>query len=72
MIEHIEKNTNLKNILQKKQDDEREEVLEEIIQELLEMNHLKQIQYLEEKAAKNLDESSYSELMKLKSQLNRD
>ena len=72
LIEHIEKNTNLKNILQKKQDDEREEDLEEIIQELLEMNHLKQIQYLEEKAAKNLDESSYSELMKLKSQLNRD
>ena len=32
------------------------------------MNHLKQIEFLENKVAKNLDESSYSELIKLKSQ----
>ena len=35
------------------------------------MNHLKQIEFLEKKVAKNLDETSYSELVKLKSQLNR-
>ena len=34
--------------------------------------HLKQIEFLENKVAKNLDESSYSELIKLKSQLNRE
>ena len=39
--------------------------------ELREMNQLKKIEYLENKLAKNLDEGSYSELIKLKSQLNR-
>ena len=46
--------------------------LDEIIQELREMNHLKKIEVLEGKAVKNLDENSYSELIKLKSQLNRE
>ena len=36
------------------------------------MNHLKKIEFLESKVAKNLDETSYSELIKLKTQLNRD
>ena len=71
MIE-IEKNTNLKNILLKKNEEEREEILSDLIEELKEMNRLKQIEFLENKVAKNSDESSYSELIKLKSQLNRD
>ena len=52
--------------------EEIEELFVELINDLKEMNHLKQIEFLENKVAKNLDESSYSELLKLKSQLNRD
>jgi DNA primase len=71
LINDIEKDINLKTILSKKDDTELEETLDDLIAELKEMNHLKQIEFLENKVAKNLDESSYSELIKLKSQLNR-
>ena len=71
LINDIEKDINLKNILSKKDDIEREETINDLMLELKEMNHLKQIEFLENKVAKNLDESSYSELIKLKSQLNR-
>jgi DNA primase len=72
LVSEIEKNTNLKNILLKKNEEEREEILSDLIEELKKMNHLKQIEFLENKVAKNLDESSYSELIKLKSQINSD
>ena len=72
LVNEIENNTNLKNILLKKNREEREEILNDLIEELKEMNQLKQIEFLENKVAKNLDESSYSELIKLKSQLNRE
>jgi len=72
LVNEIEKNTNLRNILLKKEEEERVEILSDLIGELKEMNHLKQIEFLENKVAKNLDESSYSELIKLKSQLNRE
>ena len=62
----------LKEILKNKQDDEKKEVLEDLISEIKEMNHLKQIEFLEDKVAKDLDETSYHELLKLKSQLNRE
>jgi len=71
LINEIEKDVNLKNILSKKDETELEETLTDLIAELKEMNHLKQIEFLENKVAKNLDEGSYSELIKLKSQLNR-
>ena len=72
LINDIDKDVNLKNILSKKDDTEREETLVDLIVEIKEMNQLKQIEFLENKVAKNLDESSYSELIKLKSQLNRE
>ena len=68
----IEKNANLKNILLKKEDEERIEILNDLMMEIKEMNHLKQIEFLEIKVAQNLDEASYSELIRLKSQLNRE
>jgi len=71
LVSEIEKNTNLKNILLKKNKEECEEILNDLIGELKEMNHLQKIEFLENKVAKNLDESSYSELIKLKSELNR-
>jgi len=70
LISDIEKDINLKNILSKKDDAELEETLNDLISELREMNHLKKIEFLENKVAKDLDEGSYSELIKLKSQLN--
>ena len=70
LILDIERNSILKNILYNKNNDEKSAFLNELIQELREMNHLKKIEVLESKAAKNLDENSYSELIKLKSQLN--
>ena len=70
LIQDIEKDVNLKNILSKKDDFELEETLSDLMLELKEMNHLKKIEFLENKVAKNLDEGSYSELIKLKSQLN--
>jgi len=72
LVNEIEKNTNLRNILLKKEEEERVEILSDLIGELKEMNHLKQIEFLENKVAKNLDEGSYSELIKLKSQLNKE
>jgi len=70
LIKEIEKNSNLTNIMNKKEISEKQELLDELMQDLKEMNHFKRIEFLEGEAAKNLDESSYSELMKLKSQLN--
>jgi len=72
LISQIDKNTNLKNMLSKKEDLEREEILNELLEELKEMNRLQKIEQLESKVAKNLNESSFSELVKLKSQLNRE
>jgi DNA primase len=71
LIDDIDKNINLKNILSKKNDTELEETLIDLLSEIKEMNQLKKIEFLENKVAKNLDEGSYSELIKLKSQLNR-
>ena len=70
LVDDIEKDVNLKNILSKKNDTEREETLDDLMAELKEMNHLKRIEFLESKVVENLDESSYSELIKLKTQLN--
>jgi len=72
LVNKVEKNNNLKNILLKKEGEEREEILTDLMEELKKMNQQKQIEFLENKVAKNLDESSYSDLIKLKSQLNRE
>ena len=72
LVKEVEKNSTLKTIIVNKEDSERLELFEEILSDLKEMNHLKKIEFLESKVAKNLDETSYSELIKLKTQLNRD
>ncbi|MFL2889877.1 MAG: DNA primase [Pelagibacteraceae bacterium] len=71
-VNEVEKNSLLKNIIIKKNDNEKCELLEELLQDLKEINHLKKIEFQEQELSKNLDENSYSELMKLKSQLIRD
>ena len=72
IIQSLEQDINLKNILLKKSDMEKQEILIDFLQELKELNQLKKIESLEGKVAKNLDENLYSELIRLKSQLNRD
>ena len=47
-------------------------LLDELIQDHKEQTNLRKIESLEEKLINNLDESSYSELIKLKSELNRE
>ena len=47
-------------------------MLDELITDFKEQSNLKKIESLEKKLINNLDENSYSELIKLKSQLNRD
>ncbi len=68
----INKNSSIKNILFKKKENEKKEILIELIKDLKEIDHMKKIESLENKVAKNLDENLFSELMKLKSQLNRE
>ena len=72
LVEIIEKNSILKNIIMDKNEEYKLELLEGLLREMREMNHLKKIEILENKIVKNLDENSYSELIKLKSQLNRE
>ena len=48
------------------------DLLDELIQDHKEQSNLKKIETLEQKLINNLDENSYSELIKLKSQLNRE
>ena len=46
--------------------------LDELIKDHLDQSNLKKIESLEQKLINNLDEKSYSELIELKSQLNRE
>ncbi len=71
LVLEIEKNASIVSLV-KKEDNEIREILEELLQELKEMNHMKKIDFLEKKMAKNLDENSFSELIKLKNQINRE
>ena len=72
IIEQIKENSNIQIITKNKSTDEILALLNELIQEYRNENNLRKIESLEQKLINNLDESSYSELIKLKSQLNRD
>ena len=48
------------------------ELLNELLVEMKELSDLKKIESLEKDLINNLDENSYSELIKLKNQLNRE
>ncbi len=72
MFKQIKANTNVKVILSKKNHKERLGILTELIEELKEINQLIKIKSLEKEVVKNFDESTYNQLLELKSQLNRD
>ena len=48
------------------------DLIDELIIDFKEQDNLKKIESLEKELINNLDENSYSELIKLKSQLNRE
>ena len=72
LVDDIDKYFSFKSIIAKKNDTEKKEFLEELLEDLNEMRQLKKIEFLERKFTENMDENSYSELVKLKSQLNRE
>ena len=72
IIEEVNENSNIQIISKDKTNKEIEDLLNELITDYKEQGNLKKIESLEKKLINNLDENSYSELIKLKSQLNRD
>ena len=71
LIEKIYKNTDLKFIINKKNYDQITELLKDLLEDLGEFDHLKRIESLEKKLINNMEEKAYTELIKLKSQINR-
>ena len=69
-IKEINENSNIRIIIKNKNEQEIVILLDELIQDHKDQNNLKKIESLEQKLINNLDENSYSELIKLKSQLN--
>ena len=72
LIEEIKENSSIQIITKAKNNEAILELLNELLDELKELNNLKKIESLEKELINNLDENSYSELIKLKNQLNRD
>ena len=72
IIQEINENSNIQIITKNKTDQDILELLNELIQDHKEQSNLRKIESLEQKLINNLDENSYSELIKLKSQLNRE
>ena len=70
-INFINKNSNMQLITNNKSEQDILDMLDDLIQNHNEESSLKKIEILEEKLINNLDENSYTELIKLKSQLNR-
>ena len=72
LIQEIKENSSIQIITKAKNNDAILELLDELLAELKGLNNLKRIESLEKELINNLDENSYSELIKLKSQLNRE
>ena len=72
IISEINENSNIQIIIKNKNDKEVVNLLDELLKDHKEQNNLRKIESLEQKLINNLDENSYSELLKLKSQLNRE
>ena len=72
IIEEINENSNIHMIIKNKNDEEVLNLLDELLKDHRGESNLKKIESLEQKLINNLDENSYSELIKLKSQLNRE
>tara|TARA_B100000686_G_scaffold348412_1_gene439401 strand:+ start:493 stop:2259 length:1767 start_codon:yes stop_codon:yes gene_type:complete len=72
LIDDINQNSFIKNIFLKKNENQQIELLNEILKELNEIKFSKKIDELENKLIKEFDEKSYSDLMLLKNQINKE
>ena len=71
LVEEIHENSSIQIILKAKNAEGILELLDELLLEWKELVDLRKIESVEKELINNLDENSYSELIKLKSQLNR-
>ena len=72
LIKDISQNSFIKNIFLKKDSNKQIELLNEILKELNEIKFSKRIDELESKLMKDFDEQSYSDLIELKSKINKE
>ena len=72
IVNEINENSNIQIITKNRSDQDMSDLLDELLLDHKEQSNLKKIESLEQKLINNLDENSYSELIKLKSQINRD
>ncbi len=72
LIKDISQNSFIRNIFLKKDNSEQVELLNEILKELNEIKFSKKIDELESKLMKDFDEKSYSDLIELKSKINKE
>ena len=72
IVHEIDENSNIQIITKNRSDQDMSDLMDELLQDHKEQSNLKKIESLEQKLINNLDENSYSELIKLKSQINRD
>ena len=71
-IDDINQNSVIKNIFNKRDESKKVELLNEILKELNDIKFTKKINKLEENLMKNFDEKSYSDLINLKKQINKE
>ena len=72
IIGEINENSNIQIIIKNKNEEDVVNLFDELIKDHKEQSNLIKLESLEQKLINNLDEKSFSELVKLKSQLNRD
>ncbi len=72
IITEINENSNIQIIIKNKNYEEVINLLDELLKDHKEQSNLRKIESLEQKLINNLDENSYSELIRLKSQINRE
>ena len=72
IISEINENSNIQIIIKNKNDEAIENLLDELLKDHKEQFNLRKLESLEQKLINNLDENSYSELVKLKNQINRE
>ena len=72
LIKDINQNSVIKNIFLKKDEEKQIELLNEILKELNDIKFSKKIENLENKLIEKFDEKSYSDLIKLKSKINKE
>ena len=72
LVQNIIENSNLKIIVNKINYEQIKELFEDFTNDLIEGQNKKKIESLENKLINNMEENAYSELLKLKNQINRD